>query len=82
MSGGWRFLNPGYVNERLSGLTQDDRLTLVDAFELLLEDPYDPPGLTVHPLRGRGALGVYIAHLPDDWYLTFTIHPDGLPPLS
>ncbi len=52
------------------------------ALELLLLDPYDPPGLTAHALRGRTAEELYVAYLPDNWYLTYTVHPEGLPPLG
>ncbi|MDP8975694.1 MAG: hypothetical protein M3N28_04875 [Actinomycetota bacterium] len=75
-------LNPGYVNERIAGLSVEDKEAIADALELILEEPYDPPGLTVHRQRGRGDEEVYIAHLPDNWYLSYTVHPWGLPPLG
>lgn len=102
MPGGWHILNPAAIAAALGDASEQAKAAVADAFEILLENPYDPPGLTVHPMRGgssrvsvdprdpvtrrrsprRDEETLYIAYFPDNWYVTFTIHPDGLPPIS
>lgn len=79
---GWRFLNAGRVAERLRDEPHDVRSAVADALELLLENPYDPPGLEAHRMRVRNREDMMVAYLPLDWYVTYTTHPNGLPPLG
>jgi hypothetical protein len=51
----------------------------------ILENPLHPPGIVVHPLRGRPAREFpdrWIAKLLGGWVATYSVHPDGLPPLG
>lgn len=78
---GWHLSNARIIEARKAEMPNETRVAVEEALELLLENPFDPPGLFVHPMRGRHDEDVYIAHLPDDWYLTYVPRVMGTPPL-
>lgn len=82
MSGGWQIINPSAITDRMKSETDEDKSAVADAVEILLSDPFDPPGLIAHRMRGNNPDEKWVAYFPDDWYLTYTIHPDGLPPIG
>jgi hypothetical protein len=55
-------------------------MSSITGLELLLEDPFDPPNLFAHRMRGQHE-ELYVAHLPDHWFLTYIPRVMGTPPL-
>lgn len=82
--GGYRLLG----DKRLEVLDDEDsetRAAVLEALARLLTNPFgrtDPP---TYPLKGfaaDGRSGWRFAQLPGGWTLTYSVHPDGLPPLG
>ena len=83
--GSWQLLGYERVFEALAGEDQNVQRRVRDALRRLLDNPSMPADLVTYPLRGRPARTYpdrWIAKLPDGWTLTYSIHPDGLPPLG
>ena len=78
---GWGFLNKDRIDAELAVEPEPVRQIVSDAAALLLCDPYDPPGVDAHELKGDGR-GLWVAYLPNDWYITYQAFPQGLPPLA
>lgn len=82
--GGYRL----YGDKQLDALDSEDHEVRVGVFEALarlLANPFactDPP---TYPLKGsaaEGRAGWRVAELPGGWTLTYSVHPEGLPPLG
>ena len=83
--GRWQLLDSERVCEVLASEDQDVQRQVRDALRRLLENPSMPADLVTYPLRGKPARTYpdrWIAKLPGGWALTYSIHPDGLPPLG
>lgn len=74
---GWRFSSLKKFLDRLSGEPASVVLEVGLALAKVLEDPYDPPGLTTHPMKVPPAKERFfrgertVAWLPHDFYLTY-----------
>ncbi|HVB27669.1 MAG TPA: hypothetical protein VNE21_07140 [Mycobacteriales bacterium] len=83
--GEWRLVNHERIFDSLKGEDDESQRRVREALRRLLQNPRSPADIVTYPLRGRPAR-IYpdrrIAKLPDGWVLTYSMHPDGLPPLG
>ena len=78
----WKILGAHLIRNRLEGEPDEVKSAVLEGIELLLENPYEPPGpVEVHVMRGRNPEGLYVAYLPDNWYLSYVPRPD-FPPIG
>lgn len=81
----WRILNIQRVEEVLKGELPATRSKVFESIALLLADPTETSQISTLPLRGRAARTYpdrRLAKLPDNWILTYSVHPNGVPPLG
>ncbi len=78
----WGFYFHQRVFDALQGATDQERADVKASLDLLLFDPYDPPGLFVFRFRGRYGEDLYVAELPYGWHATYRPCPNGIPPVG
>lgn len=79
----WRWTNEYRIVELLRQEDDEARGAVLDALDRILEDPFDPYGVDVHKMRGKGAReDRRIAWLPRGFVLTYQPYLNGPPPLA
>lgn len=79
--GRWRLINARVLTERLANESEATRSNIAVLVECILAEPYDPPGIEAHPLRGREDEGFLVAYLGEGWHLTYRPRQLRQPPL-
>lgn len=75
----WRWLNEHRLWHGLDSCDDDEREDLLDALDLILEDP-ERSDLTA-PMQGtHDHMDRTIGLLPHGWVIVYTICPAGVPP--
>ena len=76
----WELYARSDVFAELETRPLEERKAVRDSLARLLEDPYDPPGLSCYMLKMADNHDLYVADLPGGWHVTYTPRV-GLPPV-
>lgn len=82
--GGYRLLGDKQL-DILKDESDETRVAVLESLARLLTNPFgctDPPTYPLKGLAANGRSGWRVTQLPGGWTLTYSVHPEGLPPLS